>query len=143
MASHSLQKMVGKFCTIVVELYTWEFLQVPTSTYSGGFYIFTMHIWGLGFKVRQIHRFTHWMGGKLCTIVVELFTWEFLQVSTSFCINSFKWILYSRAFNFQHLWCCSIVFASSYKFLHQLAHMWFSMLVLFENLALTSFRCYC
>ncbi len=63
-------------------------------------YIFIMHIQGLGFKVWQIHRFTHWVGGKLCTIVVEFFTREFLQISTSFSINLFKWILYST-FGFQ------------------------------------------
>jgi len=93
--SHSLQKMGGKLCTIIVELFIWEFLQVPTSIYLGGFYIFTMHIQGLGFKVWQIHRLTHWVRGKFCTIVVKLFTRDFLQVFTSFYINLFKWILYS------------------------------------------------
>jgi len=94
------KKMGGKLCTIVVKLFTWEFLKVPPSTYLGEFYIFTMHIQGLGFKVWKIHRFIHWVGGKLCTIVVEFFIREFLQVSISFSINLFKWILYST-FGFQ------------------------------------------
>jgi hypothetical protein len=143
MTFHSLQKMGGE----ALHHYCWALhLKVYASPYINlfrWFYIFNMHLQGLRFKIWQIHRFIHWVGGKLWTIVIELFTWEFLQVSTSSCINSFKWILYFRAFNFQHIWCCLIIFAISYKFLHQFTHMQLSTLMLFENLALTSFHCYC
>jgi hypothetical protein len=49
-----------------------KFLQVPASTCLGGFYIFIVHISGLGddkYGVLLIAK----SGGKVCTIIVELF----------------------------------------------------------------------
>jgi hypothetical protein len=56
-------------------------------------WIFIVHIRGLGYNKFDASLIAK-SGGKLCTIIVKLFTWKFLQVPTSSYINLFRWILY-------------------------------------------------
>jgi len=73
--------------------------------------------------------------GKLCIVIVEFFTWEFLQVCAS--TRSGGFYILPLDLDFQHHWHCSRVLTSSYKFLHQFVHLWLLTSVLFDNLALT------
>jgi hypothetical protein len=107
---------------------------------------FIVHIWGLRFRKQQIQCCAHYeeWGGSFAPLLLS-FSLEnfckFMQVSTSSCINLFKWIIYfTSGFWLLSHWCCSIIFASSY--LNSLAHLWLSTPVLFESFAFTSFH-YC
>jgi hypothetical protein len=86
-------KSGGKFCAIIVKLFTWKFLQVPTSSCINLFrWILYFHCSYLGFKGRKIWCLAHC---KEWGEALHHHCWAFhLRVSTSFCINSFKWILY-------------------------------------------------
>jgi hypothetical protein len=86
---------------------------------------FIVYIWGLGFRKQHIKRCAHYeeWGGKLCTIVVEFFTWEILQVLASFYKFLYQLIQMDSIF---YLWLLTfeslVLLESFFKFLLKLIY---------------------